>query len=83
MRLLAVSIGRFGGGSVRSMSKMSRRPSEPVSVISTARMLRLVSDPVQARRPPSAGPACWSSAPLPALRPPTDQLLDDYYPGRG
>jgi hypothetical protein len=30
MRLLAVSIGRFGGGSVRSMS-----------VISTARMLRL------------------------------------------
>jgi hypothetical protein len=41
MRLLAVSIGRFGGGSVRSMSNMSRRPGEPVSVISTARMLRL------------------------------------------
>lgn len=61
MRLLAVSIERFGGGSVRSMS-----------VISTARVLRLgqiqfrIADRRQPGRP-AGHPA------LPALRPPTDR----------
>ena len=63
MRLLAVSIGRFGGGSVRV----------DTSVISTARVLRLgrIRFRLADRRQP--GRPAGHRLPLPALRPPTDR----------